>query len=85
MGPNIFKDPSLLGAYHGAAPLLHPSTQFCVVYSNETDIGANTPPIEVPPHIEVPPVEELLPQKLPENPAAALIPDFPPPPFRGKS
>jgi hypothetical protein len=25
MGPRIFKDPSLLGAYHGAPPLLHPS------------------------------------------------------------
>jgi len=38
MGPNIFKNPSLLGAYHGAPPLLHPSTQVCVVSSNETDI-----------------------------------------------
>jgi hypothetical protein len=26
MDPKIFKDPSFLGAYHGAPPLLHPST-----------------------------------------------------------
>jgi hypothetical protein len=40
MGPGIFKDPSLLGAYHGAPPLLHPSisTQVCVVSSNGTYI-----------------------------------------------
>jgi hypothetical protein len=25
MGPRIFKDPSLLGTYHGAPPLIHPS------------------------------------------------------------
>jgi hypothetical protein len=25
MGPGIFKDPSFIGAYHGAPPLLHPS------------------------------------------------------------
>jgi hypothetical protein len=25
MGPGIFKDPSLLGKYHGAPPLLHPT------------------------------------------------------------
>ena len=24
MGPGIFKDPSLLGTYHGATPVLHP-------------------------------------------------------------
>ena len=37
MGPRIFKDPSLLGAYHGAPPLIHSSTQVCVVSSNETE------------------------------------------------
>jgi hypothetical protein len=31
MGPGIFKDPSLLGTYHGAPPLLHPSNQVCVI------------------------------------------------------
>jgi hypothetical protein len=34
-GPGIFKDPSLLGTYHGAPPLLPPS-QVCVVSSKET-------------------------------------------------
>jgi hypothetical protein len=37
MGPRIFKDPSLLGAYHGAPPLIHPSTQVCVISSNGTN------------------------------------------------
>jgi hypothetical protein len=36
MGPGIFKDPSLLGTYHGAPPLLHPSNQVCIVSSNKT-------------------------------------------------
>jgi hypothetical protein len=37
MGPGIFKDPHLLGTYHGAPPLLHPSisAQVCVVSSNK--------------------------------------------------
>jgi hypothetical protein len=61
MGPGIFKDPSLLGAYHGLPPLLHPSAQVCVVSSNGTYIGANAPPIEASPHIEVPLVGDLLP------------------------
>jgi hypothetical protein len=38
MGPGIFKDPSLLGTYHGAPPLLPPS-QVCVVSSKETQPG----------------------------------------------
>jgi hypothetical protein len=53
MGPGIFKDPSLLGAYHGAPPLLHPSAQVCVVSSNGTDTGDNTPPKEASTHIEI--------------------------------
>jgi hypothetical protein len=35
MGPNIFKDPSFLGTYHGAPPLIHPSAQVCIISSNE--------------------------------------------------
>jgi hypothetical protein len=35
MGPGIFKDPSLLGTYHGAPPLLPPN-QVCVISSNGT-------------------------------------------------
>jgi hypothetical protein len=64
IGPGIFKDPSLLGTYHGTPPLLNPSisSQVCVVSSNETDIRDNTPLTDAPPHIEVPPVGEPLPQ-----------------------
>jgi hypothetical protein len=62
MGPVIFKDPSLMGAYHGAPPLLHPSAQVCVVSSNGTDIRDTIPPTEASPHLDVPPIEELLPQ-----------------------
>jgi hypothetical protein len=78
MGPRIFKDPSLLGEYYGAPPLLQHSTQVCVVYSNGEDIRDTIPPPEASPHIDVPPVEELLPQEFPENPTAPLIIDFPP-------
>jgi hypothetical protein len=46
MGPKIFKDPSLLGTYHGAPPLLHPSNQVCIVSSNGTDIEDTLPPRE---------------------------------------
>jgi hypothetical protein len=62
IGPGVFKDPSLLGTFHGAPPLLSPSisTQVCVVFSNGIDIGDNTPLIEPPPQI-VPPIIEPLP------------------------
>jgi hypothetical protein len=45
IGPRIFKDPSLLGTYHGAPPLLNSSisAQVCVVSSNGTYIRDNTP------------------------------------------
>jgi hypothetical protein len=51
MDPIIFKDLSLLGAYHGAPPILHPSTQVWVVSSSGTDIEDTPPPTEAPPHI----------------------------------
>jgi hypothetical protein len=79
MGPDIFKDPYLLGAYHGAPPLLHPSTQVCVVSSNGKDIEDTIPPTKASPHLNIPPVEEPLPQETPENVTTSLIPDFPPP------
>jgi hypothetical protein len=82
IGPRIFKDPSLIGAYLKVPPLLHPSTQFCVVYSNGINIEANTPPMKEPPHIKVPLVGELLPQEFLEKPTVPLIPD--PPPLQGK-
>jgi hypothetical protein len=43
MGPRIFKDPSLLGAYHGA-PTLLPPNQVCVVTSIKTHTGDTHPP-----------------------------------------
>jgi hypothetical protein len=84
-GPRIFKNPSLLTTYHGAPPLLNPSisAQLCVVSSNKTDIGSNTPLTKTSPHIEVPPVDELLPQEFPENTTETLVP-IPAPASRGK-
>jgi hypothetical protein len=46
MGPRIFKDPSLLGAYHGAPPLLRPDNQVCIISSNETHTEDANPPQE---------------------------------------
>jgi hypothetical protein len=46
MGPRIFKDPSLLGTYHGAPPLLHPANQVCVISSNGTHTEDASPPQE---------------------------------------
>jgi hypothetical protein len=62
MGPRIFKDPSLLGAYHGAPPLIHPSSQVCIVSSNGTNTGDTIPPTKASPHLEIPPIEEILPR-----------------------
>jgi hypothetical protein len=45
MGPGIFKDPSLLGTYHGAPPLLPPN-QVCVISSNGTHTEDAHPPQE---------------------------------------
>ena len=46
MGPRIFKDPSLLGTYHGAPPLLHPANQVCIISSNGTHMEDSLPPQE---------------------------------------
>jgi hypothetical protein len=46
MGPKIFKDLSLLGTYHGAPPLLHPSNSVCIVSSKRIDIEDTLPPSE---------------------------------------
>jgi hypothetical protein len=42
----IFKDPSLLGTYHGAPPLIHPSNHVCVISSKGTNIEDTLPPSE---------------------------------------
>jgi hypothetical protein len=63
MGPGIFKDPSLLGTYHGAPPILHPSNQVCVVSSNGTHIEDTLPPTEDSTISDIPLVAELPPQE----------------------
>jgi hypothetical protein len=59
--PGIFKDPSLLGMYHGAPPLLHPANQVCVISSNRTHIEDALPPQEASVIPDVPIVAEPLP------------------------
>jgi hypothetical protein len=46
MGPKIFKDPSLLGTYHGAPPLIHTSAQVYLISSNGTETRDTLPPTE---------------------------------------
>jgi hypothetical protein len=76
MGPRIFKDPSLLGTYHGAPPLLHPSNQVCVVSSKGTDIEDTLPPSEASLISDVPLVAEPLPHEPPANSSTPLVHDF---------
>jgi hypothetical protein len=71
MGLGIFKDPSLLGTYHGAPPLLHPANQVCVISSNRTHIEDVCHPREASVIPDVPTVTEIL---LPEPPAHSLTP-----------
>jgi hypothetical protein len=63
MGPEIFKDPSLLGTYHGAPPLLHPPNQVCVVSCNGTDIEDTLPLREASLISNIPLVAELPPHE----------------------
>jgi hypothetical protein len=71
MGPGIFKDPSLLGTYHGAPPLLHPANQVCVISSNGTHTEDALPPQEASVIPDVSIVAEPLP---PEPPAHSSTP-----------
>jgi hypothetical protein len=73
MGPEIFKDPSLLGTYHGAPPLLHPSNQVCIVSSNGIDIEDTLPPREASIISGIPLVADLPPHEPPVN---LLTPPF---------
>jgi hypothetical protein len=61
MDPGIFKDPSLLGTYHGAPPLLHPTNQVCIISSNGTHTEDSLPPQEASFISYVPIVTEPLP------------------------
>jgi hypothetical protein len=76
MGSIIFKDPLLLGTYHGAPPLIHSLTQVCVISSDGTETRDTIPPTEASLPLDVPPVEELLPQALTDNPTTPLTPNF---------
>jgi hypothetical protein len=76
MGPGIFKDPSLLGTYHGAPPLIHPSNQVCVISSKRTDIEDTLPPSEASLISDVPLVAEPLPHEPPVNSLTPLVHDF---------
>jgi hypothetical protein len=60
MGPGIFKDPSLLGTYHGAPPLLPPN-QVCIISSNGTHTEDARPPQEASVIPDVSVVAEPLP------------------------
>jgi hypothetical protein len=76
MGPRIFKDPSLLGTYHGAPPLLHPSNKVCVVSSNGTNIEDTLPPREASIISDVPLVTKLPPHEPPANSSTPPVHDF---------
>jgi hypothetical protein len=76
IGPEIFKDPSLLGTYHGAPPLLHPSNQACVISSNITDIEDTLPPREASIISDVPQVIVLPPHEPPANSLTPPVQDF---------
>jgi hypothetical protein len=72
MGPGIFNDPSLLGTYHGAPPLLPPN-QVCVISSNGTHTEDAHPPQEasVIPDISI--VAEPLPQEPPAHSSTPTV------------
>jgi hypothetical protein len=81
MGPGIFKDPSLLGTYHGAPPLLHPSNQVCVILSNGTHTEDTLPPTEdsiIPdiPLVAEPPLQNLLDTHRPHQSTTPPLPKY---------
>ena len=79
MGPGIFKDPSLLGTYHGAPPLLHPTNQVCVVSSNKTHTEDAHPPQEASVIPDVSIVTTSLPQEPPANSSTPTFHESTPP------
>jgi hypothetical protein len=68
MGPGIFKDPSLLGTYHGAPPLLHPANQVCIISSN----GSHTEDASPPQEASVIPDVSIVADQLPSEPPVHL-------------
>jgi hypothetical protein len=69
MGLGIFKDPSLLGTYHGAPPLLHPANQVCVISSNGTHMEDALHPQEA----SVIPDVSIVAEPLPIGASCALV------------
>jgi hypothetical protein len=78
MGPGIFKDPSLLGTYHGAPPLLPPN-QVCVVTSNKTHTEDTHPSQEASGSPDVSAVAASLPQEPPANSSTPTVHESTPP------
>jgi hypothetical protein len=76
MGLKIFKDPSLLGTYHGAPPLLHTSNQVCILSSNGTNIEDTLPPKYASIISDVPLVAELPPHEPPTNSLTPPVHNF---------
>jgi hypothetical protein len=74
MGPGIFKDPSLLGTYHGAPPLLPPS-QVCVI----THQGDTHPPQEASVISNVSTIATPLPQEPPAHSSTPIFHESTPP------
>jgi hypothetical protein len=78
MGPGIFKDPSLLGTYHGAPPLLPPN-HVCIVSSNGTHTEDAHPPQEASVIPDVSTVTASLPQEPPVNSSTPTVHESTPP------
>jgi hypothetical protein len=78
MGPGMFKDPSLLGTYHGAPPLLHPH-QVCGVSSQNTLTEDTLSPQEASVIPDVSPVAAPLSQESPANPSTPIVHEPTPP------
>jgi hypothetical protein len=79
MGPGIFKDPALLGTYHGTPPHLPPS-QVCVVFSNKTQREDAHPPLEASVIPDVSKVTAPLPQEPPAPLSTHPVHESTPPP-----
>jgi hypothetical protein len=76
MGPEIFKDPSLLGTYHGAPPHIHPSAKVCVISFDGMETGDIIPTTEASSLPDAPLFAETLPREPPKNPSTPLVPNF---------
>jgi hypothetical protein len=72
MGPGMFKDPSLLGTYHGAPPLLPPH-QVCGVSSQNIPTEDTLSPQEASVTPDVSPVAAPLSQESPTNSSTPTV------------